>query len=352
MKRIILSTLLLMAAMQGFAQKISFESTTVNAGTTLWKRPITATFKFSNKDKNPLIIKDVDAGCGCMTTKWTNGNIQKGELGEISITYDAMLLGHLDRYIDVYTNQGNKPARIRMKALVSEREKHTIEELFPYRIDNICLSTNNIEFPDVHANDSAMVTIEILNDGQEVYTPRLMHLPSYITAEMKPEMLARGRQGKIELTLHGDKLMNYGLNQTNIYVSRFAGDVVGSNNELMVSSVLLPEINKYSASGAEPSFYISTTTLNLGKLGNKKKLTGSVRLKNNGSAPLTIDNIQAFNQAITVSLPKRELQPGESTTLKIEVWAKYLGMSKAEPRVLIITNDSKNPKEVLNIKFE
>ena len=31
-----------------------------------------------------------------------------------------------------------------------------------------------------------------------------MHLPSYITARAVPQMLARGRKGRIELTLHGD----------------------------------------------------------------------------------------------------------------------------------------------------
>lgn len=341
---------MLALTLQGYAQKISFESTTINAGNTLWQRPISATFKFSNKDKNPLIITDVDAGCGCMVPKWTTGQLQKGDKGEITISYDAKMLGHMDRYIDVYTNQSSKPVRLRMKAYVTRSEVHTIEELFPYRIDNVCLNANNIEFSDVHAGDSAKVTIEILNDGQEVYTPGLMHLPSYLTAKFMPEMLARGQQGKIELTLHGDKLMNYGLNQTSIYLSRYAGDIVGATNELMVSSILLPEVKQ--STGAQPSFYISSSTLNLGKLGNKKKLTGNIRLKNNGSAPLTIDNIQAFNQAITVALPKRELQPGEATTLKVEVWAKYLGLSKAEPRVLIITNDPKSPKEVITIKFE
>ena len=342
----------LVMALNAQAQRISFDKTTVNAGSTLWKKPVTAVFKFTNKDKNPLFVREVDAGCGCLTPQWTTQALQKGDDGEIRITYDAQLLGHFDRYIDVYTNANDKPVRIRMKALVSNGEKKTLEELYPYEIDDILLSTNNIEFPDVNAGDSAKVEIELLNNSSTVYTPALMHLPPYITAEYKPEMIARGRRGKIELTLHSDKLQDLGLNQTNIYLARFSGDKVGSTNEIAVSAVLLPDLHFVEEFAKKPNFQISTTELNIGKLGKKTKLTGQVKLSNKGTGVLKLSKIQAFNQAITVALGKTELQPNEEIVMKVTVDAKFLGMSKAQPRVLIITNDPKHPKEVVNVHFE
>lgn len=334
------------------AQKISFEKTTVNAGNTLWKRPVTAVFKFTNKDKNPLIVREVDAGCGCLKPEWTTTAVQKGEDGEIRVTYDAQMLGHFDRYIDVYTNAGGKPARVRMKALVSTGEKKTVEELFPYSIGDILMSNNNVDFTEVNAGDSAKVEIEIMNNGKEVYTPALMHLPSYITATYSPEMIARGRRGKIELTLHSENLQDLGLNQTSIYLARFSGDKVGTENEIIVSAVKLPEIQYAEGFTKKPDFHISTTELNLGTLGKKTKLMGKIKLSNKGNGVLKLSKIQAFNQAITVSLGKTELQPGEEATMKITVDARFLGMSKANPRVLIITNDTKRPKEVVNVHFE
>ena len=334
------------------AQKISFEKTTVNAGATLWKRPVTAVFKFTNKDKTPLFVREVDAGCGCLKPEWTTTAVQKGEDGEIRVTYDAQMLGHFDRYIDVYTNAGGKPVRVRMKALVSTGEVISVEELFPYSIGDILLNTNNVEFTDVNAGDSAKVEIEIMNNGKEVYTPTLMHLPSYITAKYQPEMIARGRRGRIELTLHSENLPDLGLNQTSIYLARFSGDKVGTENEIAVSAVKLPDLHNAEGFSRKPDFNISTTELNLGKLGKKSKLTGQVKLSNKGNGVLKLSKIQAFNQAITVSLGKTELQPGEDVTMKVTVDARFLGMSKARPRILIITNDTKRPKEVVNVNFE
>ena len=353
MNRYIVLLALLLSAQIVLAQKISFERNTVDVGKVLWKSPVTATFRFTNKDgRQPLQIREVDAGCGCLSVKWPSAAVTKGTTGEIQITYDAMMLGHFDRFIDVYTNQSAKPTRIRMKGHVTNGEQQAIEQAFPYRIDDICLSTNNIEFPDVHKGDSTKVYLEVLNDGTEVYEPQLMHLPSYITARATPKMLARGRKGKRELTLHGDLVPTLGLNQTHIYVARYSGDRVGTGNDLTVSAVLLPDMHEAEAQALQPRFTLSTTELRLGKLGKKSKLKGTVTLKNQGSAPLMLTSIQAFNQAVQVSLPKRELKVGEEIAMTITVEAKYLGLSKAEPRVLIITNDPGHCKEVVNVVFE
>ncbi|MBO4674325.1 MAG: DUF1573 domain-containing protein [Bacteroidaceae bacterium] len=334
------------------AQRISFEKNTVNAGNTLWKKPVTAVFKFTNKDKDPLFIREVDAGCGCLKPEWRTDAVMKGEEGEIRVTYDAQLLGHFDRYIDVYTNASEKPTRVRMKALVSNGEKKSMEDMYPYSIDDILLSANFVEFLDVSSGDSVTAEIEIYNNGDNVYTPQLMHLPSYLTAEYKPEMIARGRRGKIELTLHSKELKDLGLNQTSIYLARFSGDKVGQNNEIAVSAVLLPDLHFAEEFTRKPNFHISTTELQLGKMGSKTKLKGRVTISNKGRGVLKLSKIQSFNQAVTVALKKTELQPGEAITMDVTVDARFLGMSKAQPRVLIITNDPNHPKEVVNVSFE
>ncbi len=342
----------LMAAAGAHAQRIVFEKDVVDAGATLWRHPVTAVFQFSNKGREPLVVNDVDAGCGCMATEWTKDAVVKGGKGEIRVTYDAQLLGHLDRYIDVYTNAGSQPVRLRMKARVHDGAKQSVEDLFPYAVDDIRLSTSDVEFPEVQSGDSAVAEIEVLNGGKDVYTPTLMHLPAYITAEYKPAMIARGRRGKIRLTLHSDKLQNLGLNQTSVYLARFSGDKVSANNEVSVSAVLLPDLQSAAGFAKKPKFALSSTELNLGVLGKKKKVSGMVTISNGGNGVLKFNKIQAFNQAISVTLKKTELQPGEKVDMKVTVDARFLGMSKAQPRVLIITNDPAAPKAVVSVRFE
>lgn len=351
MKKII-STLLFLISIAASAQKISFDHTTINTGTTLWHKPVTATFKFKNKDKEPLVILEVDPGCGCLIPSYTTSAIPKGGEGTISITYDANLLGRFDRIINVRTNAGEKPVRIRMKGVVSTGEKKTIEDFYPIRIGDICLNTNNVEFEDVVRGDSATARVEILNDSKEVFTPQLMHLPPYISATFTPTMLARGRRGYIDLTLHSDKLNDTGLTQSSIYLARYSGDKVSHENEIVVSSILLPEASAFANEMLHPKFNVSTTTLNLGKLGRKKKLTGNVIISNSGNGILRITSLQVFNSTLQVALPKKEIAPGESINMKITLISKYLKTAKSQPRVLLICNDPSHMKETISVNFE
>ena len=354
------------------AQKISFTNNTIAKGTTLWKTPVTATFTFTNKERTPLVIKDVDAGCGCLSVDWTKTPVEKGGKGEVKVTYDAKQLGTYDRFIDVYTNGSAKPIKVRMSGRISNVEEINVDEMFPYVIDNVRVSTNNIEFPDVYGGDSATVKIEVYNAGREVYTPQLMHVPSYITMDIKPKLLAAGRRGVIELTVHGDLVPELGLNQTSVYVPRFPGDKVGTNNDIEISTVKLSDVQLDNNSKVAPKMKLSTTELVLnshgrfanavgklgikpdflGKVGIKTKMQGVVTITNRGNAPLTLTNIQAFNRAITVSIPNTTIAPGQKAQMKVAVDSRFLGMSKAQPRILLITNDPKMPKAVINVKFE
>jgi archaellum component FlaF (FlaF/FlaG flagellin family) len=89
----------------------------------------------------------------------------------------------------------------------------------------------------------------------------------------------------------------------------------------------------------------------MGKLGRKSKISGKVTITNKGKGVLRLESIEVYNQALKVSLPKRSLVPGESMKMKVTLQAKYLGMSNAQPRVLIITNDADHQKETITVKF-
>ncbi len=334
------------------AQRISFERTTVGVGSTLWHKPVTATFKFKNKDKEPLVVEQVDAGCGCLEPTWTRTPLQKGEEGVITVTYDARQLGRFDRYIEVRTNAPGKPARIRMNGVVTVGARKTIDDLYPVRIGEVALATNSVEFPDVVRGDSATARLEILNDSRDVFTPRLMHLPPYVTARYIPEMLARGRRGYIDLTLHSDKIPDMGLTQTSVYLSRFSGDKVGHDNEVVLSAVVLPDAATLQSERSRPVCTLSTGELRLGRLGKRKKLTGTVAISNTGTGVLRLTSLQVFNSALQVQLPRRDIAAGETIAMKVTLLAKYLKLTKTRTRVLIICNDAQHMKQTVDVTFE
>src|SRR5688572_5343578 len=49
----------------------------------------TYTFKFTNIGKEPLVISNVQASCGCTTPNWTKEPVKPGESGTVIATYNS-----------------------------------------------------------------------------------------------------------------------------------------------------------------------------------------------------------------------------------------------------------------------
>ena len=83
-------------------------------------------------------------------------------------------------------------------------------------------------------------------------------------------------------------------------------------------------------------------------MGNKKKVKAYVTLTNKGLSDLEIQALQVYNPGLEASIKKSVLKPGESQKLKITVHdnSDYF---KGRRRVLLITNDPREPKHVIDI---
>lgn len=46
-------------------------------------------FKFTNVGKEPLVITNVQASCGCTTPKWTKEPVKPGESGSVTAIYNS-----------------------------------------------------------------------------------------------------------------------------------------------------------------------------------------------------------------------------------------------------------------------
>ena len=56
-----------------------------------------------------------------------------------------------------------------------------------------------------------------------------------------------------------------------------------------------------------------------------------------------------FSSALSLSLNKSVLDPGEEAKLKVTANVERMKTSHSAPRVLMITNDPKNPKVEINV---
>jgi hypothetical protein len=225
---------------------------------------------------------------------------------------------------------------------------------YPYNLGGLLTDKINIEFDDVNQGDQPQQVIHIMNDGDNVMQPNVMHLPSYLSAHVEPERLSPGHAGRITLTLDTKAIRNLGLTQTSVYLARQLGETVRSDNEIGVSAVVLPDLKELTGGqkAFAPKLQISATEIDFGDFGGKSKKTAEIVITNTGRTVLDISSLQMFTAGLRVTLDKQEIRAGESAKLKITGFKQELSRVRTQPRVLMITNDPERPKVVINIKVK
>lgn len=353
MKRILfILNILFAAVLAAQAQpKITFDKNVQELGYVLWRNPVTITYHFTNTGDKPLVISKVTSSCGCTEVDWTKSPIGAGEKGTVTAVFDAEAIGHFYKEVGIYCNASYRPIYLEFNGEVTADAKN-YSFTHPVAFGAIRLDKDEIEFNDVNKGDHPEFDILVANTSNKAYSPVLMHLPPYLSAKAVPEVLGRGKNGKIIVTLDTEKLPKFGITRTSVYLSRYPGDKVGSDNEIPVSAVLLPDFSGLTEQQKNnpPQISLSTTQLEFPPLKPNQKKSQNVIITNTGKNDLVIQDMQVFNIALAVNLKKTVLKPGESAKLKITVLGDNLSRVKGTPRVLMITNDPKKPSVTIRVK--
>ena len=346
MKKIVLLFACVSLPIMASAQRLSLTKNTIDIGQTAYESPVTATFEVRNKGLRKLQITNVIPDCNCTVVEYPKGEIGVGDKFTIKMTYDSRQLGHFNKQAAIFINDSDKPTYITMTGVVRE-DLTDYSGSFPYDFNGLLADKNDIEFDNINKGDRPQMVIHIMNNGNKVMEPNIQHLPAYLTASVSPTLLPPRRSGKILLTLNSEKIHDYGLTQTNVYLAQRLGERVSREREIGVSAVLLPEIS-HIAGNEMPELALSDSVLNI-EFGGKAKKTGEIIIYNPGKATLDISSLQLFTRGLKVTLGKRTLAPGETTKLKVTAYASDLKKTRTRPRVLMITNAPKHQKVVISI---
>ena len=201
---LILSILLCTKVM---AQSIEPEFDVIDLGDILFEQPATATFKLKNRG-SVFFLNEVKAFCGCTKVTYPRKTISKGENFSITVTYDAKTLGHFQKDIALISREFESPFYLTLKGRVIAQP----QPLFGGKgcmIGKLHLSSNTIEFPDGYAGDVLQQQITFINKDNQPVNPLVIHVPSYMTAMVSPNVVGPNKQGTITFTLNCHNLPRY-----------------------------------------------------------------------------------------------------------------------------------------------
>ena len=83
--------------------------------------PVTTQFSFTNTGKEPLIIKNCQASCGCTVPSWPKEPILPGKESNIQVTYNAAHPGQFTKSITITSNAKTPTKVIYIKGNVQQK---------------------------------------------------------------------------------------------------------------------------------------------------------------------------------------------------------------------------------------
>ena len=86
------------------AEVLQLKETSYNFGKIQQGRPVTHNFEIVNIGKEPLMLDNVQASCGCTTPEWSKEAIQPGASTTIKVGYNAAAEGDFNKTITIHYN--------------------------------------------------------------------------------------------------------------------------------------------------------------------------------------------------------------------------------------------------------
>jgi hypothetical protein len=110
------------------APEVKFETDVHDFGTLQKGAPCETEFKFTNTGKEPLVISNAQASCGCTIPSYPKEPIMPGKTGVIKVKYDSNRVGTFTKEVTITSNARNNSIKITIKGKIEAPPK---EEQFP-----------------------------------------------------------------------------------------------------------------------------------------------------------------------------------------------------------------------------
>lgn len=171
MKNILIAASMLAFAVSGAdAQRIEPINKVVDCGQVTYQTPVTAEFEIKNKDNHSIRISNVRTSCGCTSVDYPKGEIVGDAAFMVRVTYDAQTMGRFEKFIDIYTDNGQSPLMLTMRGTVV-REVVDFGGPYDFMLGDIKADRNDLEFDDVSRGERPQQKIHIFNNTSNTVEP-------------------------------------------------------------------------------------------------------------------------------------------------------------------------------------
>ncbi len=300
----------------GQSDLVKFKEKTFDFGTIKEEKGVvTHTFAFKNLGKVPVIIKSVQASCGCTTPIWTKKPVLPQKTGVIKVTYNPMNRPNkFIKTITVTTNLGRQ--QLTIKGVVTPRPK-SLAEQYPKKMEELRLKTSYVIFNEIGNKQEKIINVEVVNDSKKPIKVGFGKMPAYVKITMENAVLQPKQKGLIKVAYNAEKTKFWGFHSDLIQVLVNGKQKVASN--LVVTATVIEDFSKMSKEelAKAPRVGVDKLEEKLKSVVAGDKVKIQFKITNIGQSPLVIHNIDQSSKSLAVKISKRKIAPNTQAVVDV-----------------------------------
>lgn len=348
-KKILLGLFAFFITTSIFAQKpiITFSEMSYDYGTVAEEDgKVSHVFEFTNSGTSDLLLKNVQASCGCTTPQWSREPVPPKQKGTITVTYRAAgRPGPFTKSITVSSNADKKVLII--KGVVTPRGQK-VETAYPILKGDVRLKTETLNFGDIANGESKVVKLAVANVSKKDIIVTFIDLPKHITAETKS--LKAGQKANINLTFNSAKKESWGKSSTTL--SFITDNIKNKKATKYTINAAVKVFEKFTeAQIKNPPIIKIANEIIAGEVKKGEKKTVVASFTNIGKVPLYIRNIDSKSDFISIKHSTKAVKPGKKGKIKITIDASKLTAKNYKQTITVMSNDPKNVNKHFLLKF-
>ncbi|MFV0590678.1 MAG: DUF1573 domain-containing protein [Draconibacterium sp.] len=298
------------------------------------------TFTFKNTGSDPLIIKKVNATCGCTATDWTVNPVLPGQTGEIKVVFNPQKFGgYFSKRINVYTNRDNNVINLQISGRILVNNKVTDD--FTHFIGDLKADKESIDFGTIEVGSSVVSKeIRLINIMRDSIRLEALKLPDDLKVEQTHEEIAPGNNCKLTFTFDPSEKGKWG-NLDTVAIFKIARNAKTEIRKIPIHLIVTDAFSELGESQKlnAPAICISEENLPVfeetkeGKWGSQK-----IEITNNGNSELIIRRVEVGDRNIIVKKYDEYIAPGKAGRIILNY--KNTPETKISKDELVVWNNS------------
>lgn len=299
--------------------------------------PVAYNFQFTNTGNAPVLIKSVEASCGCTSPEWSRQPVLPGKTGFIKATFDPKdRPSFFNKSITVSSNAKNAQIELEIKGTVEARTRTILDE-YPYELPSgLRLPYDHISLLKAKKGEVKTATYGVYNNSGKTAAVSFPDLPPHIRISIDPQQIDVKKTATLKASYNTGQHGEYGLNEEIVTML-----VDGKKYPLRVSVTIEEDFSQTDRAHA-PGITVDKKYINFGQATGDRQASFLYKITNSGKAPLKIHRIYTNDKRVTAEISVRELKPGASADVKV-MTVRGAEPGKVACMISIITNSPANP---------